>query len=101
MATSTVTNTYAKYAPKNTKQQVNWAKLAYNDPYFSLGYMAGSTLADNYNKRGEQKILENAAASLNGFEPTVTPEQQAQAPGPDFHRRRFHSQCSADCPLAG
>lgn len=79
MATSTVTNTYAKYAPKNTKQQVNWAKLAYNDPYFSLGYMAGSTLADNYNKRGEQKILENAAASLNGFEPTVTPEQQAQA----------------------
>lgn len=79
MATSTVTNTYAKYAPKNTKPQVNWTKLAYNDPYFSLGYMAGSTLADNYNKRGEQKILENAAASLNGFEPTVTPEQQAQA----------------------
>lgn len=79
MATSTVTNTYAKYAPKNTKQQVNWTKLAYSDPYFALGYMAGSTLADNYNKRGEQKILENAAASLNGFEPTVTPEQQAQA----------------------
>ena len=79
MATSTVTNTYAKYAPKNTKPQVNWTKLAYNDPYFALGYMAGSTLADNYNKRGEQKILENAAASLNGFEPTVTPEQQAQA----------------------
>lgn len=79
MATSTVTNTYAKYAPKNTKPQVNWTKLAYNDPYFALGYVAGSTLADNYNKRGEQKILENAAASLNGFEPTVTPEQQAQA----------------------
>lgn len=79
MATSTVTNTYAKYAPKNTKPQVNWTKLAYNDPYFALGYVAGSTIADNYNKRGEQKILANAAASLNGFEPTVTPEQQAQA----------------------
>lgn len=79
MATNTTTNTYAKYAPRNTKQQVNWTKLAYSDPYFALGYMAGSTLADNYNKRGEQKILENAAASLNGFEPTVTPEQQAQA----------------------
>lgn len=79
MATSTVTNTYAKYAPKNTKPQVSWTKLAYNDPYFALGYVAGSTIADNYNKRGEQKILENAAASLNGFEPTVTPEQQAQA----------------------
>ena len=79
MATNITTNTYAKYAPKNTKPQVSWTKLAYNDPYFALGYVAGSTIADNYNKRGEQKILENAAASLNGFEPTVTPEQQAQA----------------------
>lgn len=79
MATNTTTNIYAKYAPRNTKQQVNWTKLAYSDPYFALGYMAGSTLADNYNKRGEQKILENATASLDGFEPTVSPEQQAQA----------------------
>lgn len=82
MAKNTNTLTYNNYAPKSTGSQIDWAKISYNDPYFALGYMAGSTLANNYNKRGEQKILNAAADDLNNLynpETAVFPEQQNAA----------------------
>lgn len=82
MAKNTNTLTYNNYAPKSTGSQIDWAKISYNDPYFALGYMAGSTLANNYNKRGEQKILNAAADDLNNLynpETAVSPEQQNAA----------------------